>query len=170
MRKTGLLLVISIILVVLVVGIAGCGASTGSGGTPPTKLTSTASSTSTTTISSTTSALTTATATSDDTAIRAYADSATETALQGLNENNRAKYIQYGNPDFQAAVTQQVFDSVVAQINGKYGAYISKEFQSTDFQQGYTIVYYKTKYAKADITIKMVFDSNHQIAGHFIVP
>jgi hypothetical protein len=164
MRKTGLLLVISIVLVVLVVGIAGCGASTGSG-TPPTRLTSTASSTSTTT----TSALTTA-ATSDDSAIRAYADSATETTLQGLNENNRAKYIQYGNPDFQAAVTQQVFDSVVAQINGKYGAYISKEFQSTDFQQGYTIVYYKTKYAKADITIKMVFDSNHQIAGHFIVP
>ena len=165
MRKTGLLLVISIILVVLVVAIAGCGASTGSG-TPPTRLTSSASSTSTTT----TSALTTATTTSDDSAIRAYADSATETALQGLNENNRAKYIQYGNPDFQAAVTQQVFDSVVAQINGKYGAYISKEFQSTDFQQGYTIVYYKTKYAKADITIKMVFDSNHQIAGHFIVP
>ena len=168
MGKIGLPLVISIILVVLVVGITGCGASTGSG-TPPARLTSTASTTSTTTISSTTSALT-ATATSDESAIRAYADAETETTLQGFNENNRAKYIQYWNPDFQAAVTQQVFDAVVAQINGKYGAYISKEFQSTDFQQGYTIVYYKTKYAKADITIKMVFDSNHQIAGHFIVP
>jgi Protein of unknown function (DUF3887) len=157
MRKTGLILVISIILVILVVGIAGCGASTGSG-TPPTRL------------ASTTSVATTVTTTDDDSVVRAYADAETETTLQGLSENNRAKYIQYGNPDFQAAVTQQVFDSVVAQINGKYGAYISKEFQSTDFQQGYTVVYYKTKYANADITIKMVFDANHQIAGHFIVP
>jgi Protein of unknown function (DUF3887) len=158
MRKTGILSATSIVLIALIIGITGCKSSDTGSSMTPTKL------------STLTSITTTATTSSDDSAVRAYADAETETTLQGLNENNRAKYIQYGNPDFQAAVTQQVFDSVVAQINGKYGAYISKEFQSTDFQQGYTVVYYKTKYAKADITIKMVFDSNHQIAGHFIVP
>ena len=36
----------------------------------------------------------------DESAIRAYADSATETTLQGLSENNLAKYTQNANLEF----------------------------------------------------------------------
>jgi hypothetical protein len=100
-------------------------------------------------------------------AIRAYADPATETTLQGLSENNLAKYAQYGNAEFKAAVTQEILDQVVAQINSQLGAYKSKEFLRTEEQQGYIIVHYKAKYEKGEVGVRMVFDSDHLVAGQF---
>ena len=38
--------------------------------------------------------------TADESAIRAYADPATEMTLRGMSENNLAKYTQYGNSEF----------------------------------------------------------------------
>ena len=46
--------------------------------------------------------------TSGESAIRAYADPATEMTLQGMSENNLAKYTEYGNFEFKAAVTQEI--------------------------------------------------------------
>ncbi|MFC1916926.1 DUF3887 domain-containing protein [Chloroflexota bacterium] len=100
-------------------------------------------------------------------AILAYADPATETTLQGLSENNLAKYTQYGNAEFKAAVTQEILDPVASQINSQLGAYESKEFLRTEEQQGYVIVHYKAKYAKGDVGVRMVFDNDHLVAGQF---
>jgi len=100
-------------------------------------------------------------------AILAYADPATETTLQGLSENNLAKYIQYGNAEFKAAVTQEILESVASQINSQLGAYKSKEFLRTEEQQGYIIVHYKAKYEKGEVGVRMVFDSDHLVAGQF---
>jgi len=100
-------------------------------------------------------------------AIRAYADPATETTLQGLSENNQAKYTQYGNAEFKAAVTLEILDPVASQINSQLGAYQSKEFLRTEEQQGYIIVHYKAKYAKGDVGVRMVFDNDHLVAGQF---
>jgi hypothetical protein len=100
-------------------------------------------------------------------AILAYADPATETTLQGLSENNLAKYIQNGNAEFKAAVTQEILEPVASQINSQLGAYKSKEFLSTEEQQGYIIVHYKAKYEKGDAGVRMVFDTNHLVAGQF---
>ncbi len=105
--------------------------------------------------------------TSEQDAIRAYADPATETTLQGLSENNLAKYTQYGNAEFKAAVTQEILAPVVAQINSQLGAYKSKEFLRTEEAQGYIIVHYKAKYEKGDVGVRMVFDSDHLVAGQF---
>ncbi len=100
-------------------------------------------------------------------AIRAYADPATETTLQGLSENNLAKYTQYANSEFKAAVTQEILDKTVTQINSQLGAYVSKEFLKTEEQDGYTIVHYKAKYSKGEVGIRMVFDKNHLVAGQW---
>ncbi len=105
--------------------------------------------------------------TPDESAIRAYADPATETALQGLSENNLAKYTQYANSEFKAAVTQEILDETAPQINSQLGTYVSKEFLKTEEQDGYTIVHYKAKYSKGEVSIKMVFDKNHLIAGQW---
>ena len=105
--------------------------------------------------------------TPDESAIRAYADPATETALQGLSENNLAKYTQYANSEFKAAVTQEILDEAAPQINSQLGAYVSKEFLKTEEQDGYTIVHYKAKYSKGEVGIRMVFDKNHLIAGQW---
>ena len=100
-------------------------------------------------------------------AILAYADPATETTLQGLSENNLAKYTQYGNAEFKAAVTQEILDPVASQINSQLGAYQSKEFLRTEEQQGYIIVHYKAKYAKGEVGVRMVFDNDNLVAGQF---
>ncbi len=105
--------------------------------------------------------------TPDESAIRAYADPATETTLQGLSENNLAKYTQYANSEFKAAVTQEILDKTATQINSQLGAYVSKEFLKTEEQDGYTIVHYKAKYSKGEVGIRMVFDKNHLIAGQW---
>ena len=103
----------------------------------------------------------------DETAIRAYADPATEVTLQGLSENDLEKYTRYGNSEFKAAVTQEVFDSAVAKINSQLGSYESKEFLRINEQNGYIIVHYKAKYAKGEVGIRMVFDRDQLVAGQW---
>jgi hypothetical protein len=103
----------------------------------------------------------------DESAVRAYADPATETTLQGLSENNLAKYTQYGNPEFKAAVTQEILDEAAAKISGQLGAYESKEFLRIEEQGGYILVHYKAKYEKGEVGIRMVFDQNHLVAGQW---
>ena len=103
----------------------------------------------------------------DESAIWAYADPATETTLQGLSENNLAKYTQYANSEFKAAVTQEILDKTATQINSQLGAYVSKEFLKTEEQDGYTIIHYKAKYSKGEVGIRMVFDKNHLVAGQW---
>ncbi len=105
--------------------------------------------------------------TPDESAIRAYADPATETTLQGLSENNLAKYTQYANSEFKAAVTQEILDKTATQINSQLGAYVSKEFLKTEEQDGYTIIHYKAKYYKGEVGIRVVFDKNHLVAGQW---
>lgn len=103
----------------------------------------------------------------DEGAVRAYADPATETTLQGLSEINLAKYIQYGNSEFKTAVTQEILDTTAAKINSQLGAYQSKEFLRIEEQEGYIIVHYKAKYTKGDVGIRMVFDKDHLVAGQW---
>jgi hypothetical protein len=103
----------------------------------------------------------------DENTVRAYADPATETTLQGLSENNLAKYTQYGNAVFKAALTQEALDTASAQINSQFGAFKSKEFLSVEEQEGYIIVHYKAKYDKGDVGVRMVFDNDHLVAGQW---
>jgi len=100
-------------------------------------------------------------------AIRAYADPATETTLHGLSESNLAKYTQHANSEFKAAVTQEILDQTAAQINNQLGTYVSKEFLRTEEQGGYTIVHYKVTYTKGEVGVRMVFDEDHLVAGQW---
>lgn len=104
---------------------------------------------------------------SDESAIRAYADPATETTLQGLSESNLAKYTQNANSEFKAAVTQEILDKTATQLDSQLGNYVSKEFLKIEEQEGYIIVHYKAKYTKGEVGIKMVFDKDHLIAGQW---
>ncbi len=103
----------------------------------------------------------------DESAIRDYADPATETTLQGLSESNLAKYTQNANSEFKAAVTREILDKTATQIDSQLGNYISKEFLRTEEQEGYIIVHYKAKYTEGEVGIRMVFDKNHLVAGQF---
>jgi len=102
-----------------------------------------------------------------DQAILTYADPATDMTLQGLSENDLAKYTHYASAEFKAALTQEILDKTSSQLKNQIGTYISKEFLSTEQQDVYTIVHYKAKYTKSSVGIKMVFDQNHQVAGQW---
>jgi hypothetical protein len=105
--------------------------------------------------------------TPDESTVRTYADPATETILQGMDENNLAKYTQYGNAEFKAAVTQEILDKAVTQMKTQLGDYKSNEFLRTEEQGGYTIAHYKAKYTKGEVGIRMVFDKDHLVAGQW---
>ena len=105
--------------------------------------------------------------TSGESAIRAYADPATETTLQGLSENNLAKYTHNANSEFKAAVTQAILDKTANQINSQLGNYVSKEFLKIEEQDGYIVVYYKAQYSRGEVGIRMVFDKEHHVAGQW---
>ncbi len=103
----------------------------------------------------------------DENAVRAYADPATETTLQGLSEGDLAKYTEYGDAGFKAAVTQAILDPVTAQINNQLGTYVSITFLSVEQTDEYVVVHYKAKYTKGEVGVRMVFDAEGLVAGQF---
>ncbi len=103
----------------------------------------------------------------NENAIRAYADPATETTLQGLSENNLVKYTQYANSEFKTAVTQEILKKTADQVNSQLGNYVSREFLWTGEQDGYIIVHYKAKYVKGEVGVRMVFDKDQLVAGQW---
>ena len=139
MKKTVWFLFFSIIFLTFVAGVIGC-----KSGSNTTKSISAA-----------------------DQAILTYADPATETTMQGLSEDNLAKYTQYASPEFKAALTQEILDKTSSQLKSQIGTYVSKEYLSTEQQDIYTIVHYKAKYTKSSVSIRMVFDQNRQVAGQW---
>lgn len=100
-------------------------------------------------------------------AVRSYADPATKTTLEGLSEDNLAKYSQYADAQFKAAVTQDVLDKTSAQINSQLGSFVSIAFVSTEKQDVYTIVHYRATYSKGGVGVRMVFDQDHKVAGQW---
>lgn len=103
----------------------------------------------------------------DEDAVRAYADPAAETTLQGLSEGNLEKYARHGNAEFKAAVTPDIFDPVAAQIESQLGSYVSIEFLRAEEVEGYVVVHYKAKYTKGEVGVRMAFDAEKLIAGQF---
>ncbi len=100
-------------------------------------------------------------------AIRAYADPAAETMMRSFQNSSLAEYVQKGDAQFKAAVSQAVFDQLATPMRGQYGNFVSLEFLSTENQQGYLIVHYKAKFQKGQLGLRMVFDADHLVAGQF---
>ncbi len=99
--------------------------------------------------------------------LQAYADPATRITLEGLSENDLAKYTQYGNEAFKGAVTQQALDQISTQMNTQYGGFESVTFLSTEKQGVYDIVHYTAHFEKGDIGVRMVFGTDHLVAGQW---
>jgi hypothetical protein len=107
------------------------------------------------------------TASPDVSAIRAYADPATQTTLQGLSEKDLAKYTRYADAQFKAAITQDVLNKTADQINSQLGTFQSIEFLKTEEDSGYTVVHYRATYTKGQVGVRMVFDKDHLVAGQW---
>ena len=117
--------------------------------------------------STTTPSVTPTSTTPSESDVRAYADSETEETLKGLSDKNLAEYTKYGNTGFKDAVTQDAVDTISDQITNAYGTFESIEFLSVEEAQGYIVVHYRATYSKGQIGVRMVFDSDHLVAGQF---
>jgi len=99
--------------------------------------------------------------------VQAYADPATTVTLQGLSENDLAKYTQYCDAAMKGAVTVDILSATSKQITSQYGQFQSIQFISTENSNGLIIVHYKAKYSKGDLKVRMVFDADHLVAGQW---
>ena len=171
MQKIITIVIWSAVLIISISAVTGCNSGlTTPAPTDTTAATSIASTVPTTTATTTTPTVaTTSTISATDAAILVYADPATEILLQGLSEDNLAKYVQYGDDVFKAAVTQALLDSISTSLKNQYGIYISKQFIKTTITQGYISVYYVAKFTNGTLNIQMTFDSNHLVAGQYFV-
>ena len=103
----------------------------------------------------------------DENMVRDYADTATETCLQGLSDHDLVKYTEHANAEFKAAVTQEILDTTATQLDNQLSAYQTIEFLRIEEQEGYVIVHYRASYAKGEVGVRMVFDEDHLIAGQW---
>jgi hypothetical protein len=103
----------------------------------------------------------------DENMVRDYADTATETCLQGLSDHDLVKYTEQANAEFKAAVTQEILDAAATQIDNQLGAYQTIEFLRIEEKEGYVIVHYRASYAKGAVGVRMVFDEDQLIAGQW---
>lgn len=99
--------------------------------------------------------------------IQQWADPITETYIQGISENDMAKYAQYSTTEMKNAVSSDILAASAKSIQTQFGQYQNLQFLSTETQNQYTIVHYKVNYTKGSLKVKMVFTSDHLIAGQW---
>jgi hypothetical protein len=99
--------------------------------------------------------------------VQQWADPITETYLQGLSENDMAEYAQYSTKEMKNAVTADILAASAKSIQAQYGQYQNLQFLSTETQSQYTIVHYKVNFTKGSLKVRMVFTSDHLIAGQW---
>ncbi len=104
--------------------------------------------------------------------VRSYADSMSENLLTAINGKNYEMFSRDFDSAMENAVSKSKFSTLLAQINGKIGAYIpnSKEFERAYKSGKFMNVVYKAKFTNetSSVTVRIVFDEvngKHKISG-----
>jgi hypothetical protein len=101
-----------------------------------------------------------ASACTTETAEPEYANQMTESALQGVNNGDYAKFTEYFSPLSKALITEVAFSEKCQQVKSIIGDYIDKEFWKTGTEEGYTVVYYKARFSEEpeDVLVRVYFE------------
>jgi hypothetical protein len=99
-----------------------------------------------------------------------YAASITEGILVAMNDNDYVKYSEHFSEEMKNALPESVFEQANAEITAKIGKYVSAEYLKLEYQDIYTIVYYKANFTQEPegVTVKVVFqeiDGGIYVAG-----
>jgi len=99
--------------------------------------------------------------------VKEYAELAAEKILSGINEENYIMFSEDFDQKMKDAITEGKFQDIVNQL-GKHEA---REIIGADKIDGYTRVYYKTKFSKIskDVTLTIVFSAteDRKVSGLF---
>jgi hypothetical protein len=101
-----------------------------------------------------------ASACAGETAEPEYANQMTESALQGVNDSDYAKFTEYFSPATKIILTETTFYITCQQVKDTIGDYIDKEFWKTGTEEGYTAVYYKARFSDEpeDVLVRVYFE------------
>lgn len=108
----------------------------------------------------------------DAEAVAKYADAVVENALNAMNTDDYAVYVEQFDSAVKAQLPQEKdFQQVNAQIRAIIGSYISKEFYKVQNEKQYVVVYYSGKFENdEEVLIKSVFirkDEGYGLVGLF---
>ena len=100
---------------------------------------------------------------------REIADPITENILQSLKNNDYQGFIKDFSEEMKNAYTLQIFTDTKELLDSKIGAYISKEFDRVEKDDGYIVVFYSAQFENEDnVTVRVVFkedDETHKVYG-----
>lgn len=87
--------------------------------------------------------------------------------MEGLSEGDYNKYVANADAVFKASLTESAFQTVADAVKNQIGTFESAVYQSWQMSQGYIVVHYKATYTGGTVGIRLVFDSDHLVAGQF---
>jgi hypothetical protein len=95
-----------------------------------------------------------------ETAEPEYANQMTESALQGVNGGDYAKFTEYFSPLSKMLITETAFSETSQQVKSLIGDYIDKDFWKIETEEGYTAVYYKARFSEEpeDVIVRVYFE------------
>ena len=101
--------------------------------------------------------------------ILAYADPATDSILQGMNDHDYATFSKDFDDTMKNAINETQFQSMEQTIIGKVGKYVSRKLDSVVDQDKYYQVMYNAKFEQDDpVLVRVVFTKDtHQVSGLF---
>lgn len=102
-----------------------------------------------------------ASACATETAEPEYANQITESALQGVNDCDFAKFTEYFSPSTKMLLSDVDFYETCENVKNAIGDYIDKDFWKVETtEEGYTAVYYKAKFSDEpdDVIVRVYFE------------
>jgi hypothetical protein len=160
-------------LIALVVGLAtvafvmGCSGGSSTSATSKISIAPTNTTAATTTAPTATPPKTTVAPTLSTDAILVFANPAAESMMKSFQNKSLDEYVQKGDAQFKAAVTQATFDQLAGPMQAQYGNFVSVQFKSAEMVQSYLVVHFAAKFEKGQLGLRVVFDSANLVAGQF---
>jgi hypothetical protein len=99
--------------------------------------------------------------------VKEFADPMTENILLAMNEDDYPRFSQDFDEQMKAVFNEAQYNQTIPAIKAKIGQYVSKEYVSAEYKDGFTVVVYKARFSQEanDIIVTSVF-SDTNVAAH----
>lgn len=97
------------------------------------------------------------------------AEETAESFLVHLSEGNYDEAYDQLDEGMEEAIETNDLEDVWSALEQSIGEHVSFEYESTDSDDGYEIVYIKSRHSKEDITFMVTVNGDLEVAGFFVV-
>ncbi len=95
--------------------------------------------------------------------VKEFADPMTENILLAMNEDDYPRFSQDFDEQMKAVFNEAQYNQTIPAIKAKIGQYVSKEYVSAEYKDGFTVVVYKARFSQEanDIIVTSVFSDTN---------